>query len=156
MGPWSTSTATCSASGVRTACHAAVTLRLRRLGRLRGLLRLLGLLVRDSGVAVDARRLAVEEFLVLAARVLRLLLAVPRLRVVAGAAVLRVVRAHLVPHLVGEAPALVVELLAGGDRAAHLAPGVADPGLRLVEELGRIVVRDVAVVAHRANAGAVV
>src|SRR6476620_7306277 len=89
-------------------------------------LRLLRLLVRDAGMAVDARRLAGGELLVLLDGVFRLLRAVHRLRVVAVTAVRRVVLAHLVPHLVGETPALVIELLLGGNRAAQLGVGVGD------------------------------
>src|SRR5690349_557560 len=69
----------------------------RRARRRRRRLRFLGLLVRDAGVAVDAGGLARGELLVLLDRVFRLLRGGHRRRVVAGAAVPRVVFAHLVP-----------------------------------------------------------
>src|SRR5690349_14696483 len=132
MGPWSH-----GVGAWRSPMHGSPRARraprsFRRFG-LRRLLRLLGLLVRDPGVAVDARRLAGGELLVLLLRVLGLFRARHRRRVVARAAVLRVVAAHLVPDLVGEPPALALELLARRDRAAQLAPGVAHAGLRLVD-----------------------
>src|SRR5690349_21735129 len=94
--------------------HPDVPLLLRcrsgSVGGLRRFLRLLGLLVRDARVAVDARGLAGEELLVLLLRVLGLLLRAPCRRVVAGAAVGRVVFAHLFPDVVGQPPALLGKL----------------------------------------------
>ena len=96
------------------------------------------------------------ELLVLLDGVFRLLGVVHGLRVVTVPAVLGVVLAHLVPHLVGETPAFLVELLLGRDRAAHLGDRVGDALFRFDEQLLRVLVRNVAVDAHGAHAGPVV
>src|SRR3954454_23637771 len=97
---------------------AAIAAPARLLRGVRGLLRrlrFLRLLVGDARVAVDAGGLAGGELLVLLDRVFRLLRSIHRLRVVTTPAVLGVVGAHLVPLLVGEAPARGFELLLGRD-----------------------------------------
>ena len=114
----------------------------------------LGRGVGDALVAVDAGHLAArtarasaDEFLLLGEHLRR--------ELVADAAVARIVALVLGPHLLRHAQALLLEFLLGGDHAAHLADDVLDAGLRLVPEQLRIVLRDVAVVAAGAHAGAV-
>ncbi len=73
---------------------------------------------------------------------------------VAVAAVGRVVCLHLVPHGVCQPPPLLLVELRRGDHPARLLDEVPAAGLRLVPELLRVAVRDVAVGAGRPNAGA--
>src|SRR6516225_1697638 len=109
----------------------------------------------DALVAVDAGLLAGEEVALMRVRgARRLLRDVHGFRAVAVAAFQRIIGLEACPFMLSQLQPRVDELVAGVDRAEQVAPDLLG-GLHLARDLVGPVVRDMAVRAARAYAGAV-
>src|SRR6185295_3991491 len=113
-----------------------------------------GLPVRDAEVAHDAGDVFRARLGVARARLLGLQLRAHRVRLVAVAALVRVVADHRGPHVLRELVAVLLELLLGVDLAGEVAPDL-EARLHLAPEHRRRLARHVAVGAHGAHTRAV-